>query len=563
MTNIVFEARVKIRKSLQSAIRSGVDDGIFPDDAAPINFIIEIPADSSHGDFATNIAMLYAKPFNMTPRKIAEEIVGRIEIDAEYFEKAEVAGPGFINFRLKRRWFSYAVKKALEDGGNYGRSSYGGGKKVVVEFVSANPTGPMHMGNARGGALGDSLAAALDFAGYLVSREFYINDAGSQIAKFAKSLEARYLQIFKPETPFPEDGYQGGDIKDLARQFADIHGDEYLDKDEKLRQDIMIAFALPRNIEKLKADLGTYRVFYDVWFSEKSLHESGAVERALGLLGDNGYTYEKDGALWYKSTAFGEEKDEVLVRANGIPTYFAADIAYHYDKLAVRGFDKAINVWGADHHGHVARMKNAMKAMGLDSSRLDVVIMQMVNLVRDGKPVRMSKRTGRAISLADLLEEVPIDAARFFFNMRDPASHLDFDLDLAIEESNNNPVYYVQYAYARICSIVKNLAAEGIESRETSLDELDLLSSGEERELIRHVAVLPDEIIAAAEQYDPAKLTRYCIELAARFHKFYNNCYIRGEAEPLLQARLALCLCVKNVIENVFGMLKITAPESM
>ena len=529
------------------------------------DFVIEIPKDTSHGDFATNVAMVNTKNVGRAPRDIAAALIEAMDFSGSFFTGAESAGPGFINFRLGQRWFSETVQAVLDCGRDYGRSDVGGGKKVMVEFVSANPTGPMHMGNARGGAIGDCLAAALDFAGYEVTREFYVNDAGNQIAKFGKSLEARYLQLFLGEeaVEFPEDGYHGEDIKTRAREFADLHGDRYVNAPSEERLQALIAYALPANVEGLRRDLEKYRITYDVWFSEQSLHDSGAVMDAVKLLTSRGMTYEKDGAVWYKGTEMGEEKDEVLVRANGIPTYFAADIAYHYNKFAVRGFDRVIDVWGADHHGHVARMKGAMDAIGLSGDKLDIVLMQLVRLMKDGQPYKMSKRTGKAITLTDLLEEIPIDAARFFFNMREPNSTLDFDLDLAVEETNQNPVYYVQYAHARICSIFKNLAAEGITPRAVTPEELDRLTAPEERELIRQIASLPDEIIAAAHNYDPARMTHYVSDAATLFHKFYNACRVKGEDESLMQARLALCQATRTVLENVLGLLKISAPESM
>ncbi len=529
------------------------------------DFIIEIPKDTSHGDFASNAAMVNAKNAGKAPRDIAAALLEAMDFTGSYFVAAETAGPGFMNFRLGQNWFSDSVQSVLDCGADYGRSDYGHGEKVMVEFVSANPTGPMHMGNARGGAIGDCLASALDFAGYKVCREFYINDAGNQIVKFGKSLEARYLQLYLGEdaVEFPEDGYQGEDIKVRAKEFADLHGDKYVNAPSEERTQALIDYALPANVEGLRRDLEKYRIKYDVWFSEKSLHESGAVMDVVKLLSDRGMTYEKDGAVWYKATEFGAEKDEVLVRANGIPTYFTADIAYHYNKFAVRGFDRVIDVWGADHHGHVARMKGSMDAIGLDGSKLDVVLMQLVRLMKDGQPFKMSKRTGKAITLTDLLEEIPIDAARFFFNMREPNSTLDFDLDLAVEETSQNPVYYVQYAHARICSILKNLAAEGISPRPVTAAELDLLTTSEEKELIRKLATLPEEIIGAAKNYDPARLTHYVIDTATLFHKFYNACRVKGEEESLMQARLALCMATRIVIENVLGLLKITAPESM
>ncbi len=536
----------------------------FPDKTLP-SFVVEIPADNKNGDIASNFAMAAAKSFGAAPRAIATSVTAAMNLAGTSFARCEIAGPGFINFFLADTWFADVVCGVLAAGDDYGRTDFGAGTKVNVEFVSANPTGPMHLGNARGGALGDCLAAAMDWAGYSVTREFLINDAGNQIVKFGKSLAARYLQHFKGEdaVPFPEDGYQGEDIKTLAAAFADVHGDAYLSETHEALCDALVAFALPKNVQGLKDDLAKYRIAYDVWFSETTLHESGAVQKILDKLAARGATYENEGAIWYKASEYGAEKDEVLVRANGIPTYFAADIAYHYNKFAERGFDKAIDVWGADHHGHVARMKGAMDAIGLDGSKLDVVLMQLVRLVRDGEPVRMSKRTGKAITLTDLLEEVPIDSARFFFNLREPGSQMEFDLGLAVAEDSANPVYYVQYAHARICSIIKNLAAEGITFSTDKPCDYALLTQPSERELIRFIANFPDEIIAAAKNYDPARVTRYAIDLATQYHKFYNACRVKDAEPALCTARLALCTATKNVIANVLGMLKITVPQSM
>jgi len=434
----------------------------------------------------------------------------------------------------------------------------------MVEFVSANPTGPMHIGNARGGALGDCLAAVLDRAGFEVTREFYINDAGNQIEKFGCSLEARYLQKYLGEeaVPFPEDGYHGADIITRAEEFAAIEGDKYVNASPEERKKALVAYALPRNIEGLRADLGRYRVEYDVWFSESTLHESGAVRAVVDKLSAAGLTYEKEGALFYKATAYGGEKDEVLIRANGHPTYFAADIAYHYNKFAVRGFDRVINVWGADHHGHVARLKGAMDAVGLDGSKLDIVLMQLVKLMRDGELVKVSKRTGKSITLADLLDEVPLDAARFFFNLREPNTQMDFDLGLAVEESSQNPVYYVQYAHARICHIIQRLAAEGVAFGDGAAIPA-VLTDPAEHELIRHIAAFPSEIADSARLYDPSRITKYAITLATLYHKFYDRCRVLGEAPELTKARAELCVATKTVIANLLTMLKIDCPEQM
>ncbi|EOS59584.1 arginine-tRNA ligase [Anaerotruncus sp. G3(2012)] len=564
MSNPVSDIKQSITALVRAALDAAAASGTLSACAELPAFVVEIPADTSHGDFATNAAMVCARTFRCAPRKVAEAICQNLVLEGSGIERVEIAGPGFINFFLGRGWFSEAVHSVLAQGDAYGRTSFGNGEKVQVEFVSANPTGPMHMGNARGGAIGDCLAAALDWAGYEVTREFYVNDAGNQIEKFGRSLEARYLQIYQGEdaVEFPEDGYHGDDIKARAQEFADLHGNRLVQADGPDRRRELIGYALPKNIEKLRQDLESYRIAYDVWFLESTLH-NGAIDQAIQRLSDRGMTYEKEGALWYKATENGGEKDEVLVRANGFPTYFAADIAYHYNKFAVRGFDRVINVWGADHHGHVARLKGAMDAIGLDGSKLDIVLMQLVRLMKDGKPYKMSKRTGKAVSLTDLIEEVPVDAARFYFNMREPNSTFDFDLDLAIEQSAQNPVYYVQYAHARICSILRKLAEEGVSPRACTADELDAMDGPFETELIRCLARFPQEIVETARSYDPAKLTKYAIEAATLFHKFYDKCRIRGEAEPLMQARLNLCLAVRTVLRNVLTILKITVPESM
>lgn len=562
MSKIVFEVKGSIKDIVKNAAVKAMADGTLPE-AELTDFNVEVPADRAHGDFAVNAAMAWARIFKSNPRKIAETLVERIDLDGTYIEKAEIAGPGFLNLFLSDRYYAAIVNDVLMKGEAYGESDMGAGQKVMVEFVSANPTGPMHIGNARGGALGDCLAAVLDKAGYDVTREFYVNDAGNQIAKFGASLDARYLQIYKPETEFPEDGYHGADIVERAKEFADLHGDEYVSRPEEERRKALVDYALPLNIEGLRTDLATYRINYDVWFKESGLYESGAIKDIVDILSKKGLTYEKDGAVWYKATDFGGEKDEVLIRANGNPTYFAGDIAYHYNKFAVRGFNKVINIWGADHHGHVARLKGAMDAVGLDGNKLEVVLMQLVRLVRNGEVVRVSKRTGKSITLKTLLEEVPLDAARFIFNSKEPNTHLEFDLDLAVEQSSQNPVYYVQYAHARICSILRNLAADGITPAVCTEAQLCRLTASEERELIRHISEFTGEIESAAKAYDPARITRYVLDLASLFHKFYNACRVKVEDEELMQARISLCVATKTVIANVLSMLKIDAPENM
>ncbi|TCL43036.1 arginine--tRNA ligase [Harryflintia acetispora] len=563
MHNPVKQATDQLEALIQAAAKSAMEDGSLPSCELP-DFVVEIPGDTKFGDFASNIAMVSARAFRMAPQKIAQVILDHLDFSDSLFVRAEVAGPGFLNFFLAPRWFGSVLECIAGDGDAYGRSDYGKQEKVMIEFVSANPTGPMHMGNARGGAIGDCLASAMDAAGYDVTREFYVNDAGNQIEKFAKSLEARYLQIYKGEDAieFPEDGYHGEDIKERAQEFAGLHGDKYLNVPDQERRQALVDYALPRNIQKLHDDLEKYRIVYDVWFRESTLHESGAVQEAIEALKKRGLAYESEGAVWYKATEFGAEKDEVLVRQNGNPTYFAADIAYHYNKFAVRGFSRCINVWGADHHGHVARLKGAMDAIGLDGSKLDIILMQLVRLMKDGEPYRMSKRTGKSITLGDILEEIPIDAARFFFNMREAGSALDFDLDLAVEQSSQNPVYYVQYAHARICSIEKKLAAEKI-AYDPAKAELQKLTEPGEIELIRRLAGLPGEIIEAARSYDPARLTHYAIDVATLFHKFYNACRVVGEDTGLMQARIMLCMTTRQVLRNVLRLLKINAPETM
>lgn len=564
MQNLMHTATDEIRHVVMQALGRLAASGKLPAEPLP-PFGVEVPSDRAHGDFSANVAMVSARALKMPPRRIAEAILEELSLTGTYFTHAEVAGPGFLNFFLAPAWYTAILNAVQAEGEGYTRTALGGGKKIMVEYVSANPTGPMHMGNARGGALGDCLASVLEHAGYDVTREFYVNDAGNQIAKFAKSLEVRYFQIFKGEdaVPFPEDGYHGDDIRERAKEFAAQYGENYLNAPEDERRKALASFGIERNVKKLHDDLLKYRIEYDVWFRESVLHEDGELADAIALLKERGAAYEKDGALWYAATRFGAEKDEVLVRANGIPTYFAADIAYHRNKFEKRGFAKVVDVWGADHHGHVARLKGAMDAIGVGGGKLDVVLTQLVRLTRGGEVVRMSKRTGKAISLDDLLEEVPVDAARFFFNLREANSHLDFDLDLAVEQSSQNPVYYVQYAHARIWSILKNLAAENIHPRACTPEEFGLLSAGEERELIRHLGILPNEIDEAAKSYDPARITRYVLDLATKFHKFYNAHYVRGEEEPLMQARLNLCLCVRDVLKYVLDMLKITAPQTM
>ena len=581
MANLIQQAKDSINGIISAAYERAAANGQLPGGAV-LAGNVEIPKDTANGDYAANHAMAGAKALHMAPRKIAEALIANMELDGTWFASVEAAGPGFINFRLADSWYGDVLGNVAAEGADYGRVNAGGGKKLMVEFVSANPTGPMHMGNARGGVLGDALASVLDRAGYNVSREFYVNDAGNQIEKFAASIDARYRQLILGEdkVEFPEDGYHGDDIKALASLFHEKYGDAYMDKDVAERHAAMAKFGLEHNIPQMQADLRRYGIEYDTWFFESSLHESGYVKESVDLLGEKGYTYEKDGALWlrtseilsnvYRANGKTQEeidkldlKDDVLRRANGFYTYFAADIAYHRNKFEKRGFDKVINVWGADHHGHVARLKGAMDALGLDGEhRLDIVLMQLVKLMSNGEEVRMSKRTGKAISLENLLDDIPVDAARYFFNSR-PETPVVFDLELAKRQDSENPVYYVQYAHARICTMLANLAADGHNVPKAGEIDAALLNKPEERELIKQLAMLPEEITLAARDYDPSRMNKYVMELAARFHKFYTACRIKGAEEGVLEARLLLADCVRRVIAITLGIIGVSAPEKM
>ena len=579
--NMIESAKEQVRQLTQRAYRACVEAGTLPGGIETVP-AVEIPKDTANGDYTTTFCLAAAKAMKMNPRQVAQTLIDAMALEDSYFTAVELAGPGFLNFRLGGKWYADTVSVIEAEGEKYGENDTLAGKKYMVEFVSANPTGPMHMGNARGGVLGDTLASVLQKSGADVWREFYVNDAGNQIEKFAKSLEARYFQIIKGEdaVEFPEDGYHGDDIRELAQAFYEKEGDKYLDCDEKARHDALAQFGLSVNIPKMKTDLARYGIQYDQWFFESSLHESGYVADTVAALTEKGYTYEKDGALWLKTSeilaarlrAEGKSdeaieklglKDDVLRRANGFYTYFAADIAYHRNKFAVRGFDKVINIWGADHHGHVARLKGAMDALGLDGQhRLDIVLMQLVKLVRDGEVVRMSKRTGKAISLTDLLDEIPVDACRYFFNAK-PETQMEFDLGLAVREDSENPVYYVQYAYARICTLLKALAAEGHTVPAAADADLSVLTADEEKALIKQLAQYPAVVYLAARDYDPSFINRYLVELAAAFHKFYNACRIKGEAENVLLARLKLADTARAVLKNGMTLIGCSAPEKM
>lgn len=565
MANLIELAKTELNGLITDAYDRARTSGLIGDGGS-LSGQVERPKDKANGDFAANHAMASAKAHRMPPRRLAEIILDNLRLDGSFFKSAEIAGPGFLNFRLSPKWYAQTLAAVEYDGLQYGRVDLGQGEKVMVEFVSANPTGPMTIGNARGGVLGDTLASVLDFAGYDVWREFYVNDEGNQVDLFARSIEARYLQLVHGEdaVPFPDDGYHGDDIKDLARLIYERDGDAYASKPEDERRAAFVGFALPHNISLMKEHLERYRISYDRWFHESELHKSGYVEETVTLLERAGRTYEKDGALWLRNTDLGADKDEALRRANGFFTYYATDIAYHRNKFVERGFDRVIDVWGADHHGHSIRFKATMSApeLGIDPDKLDFLIMQMVRLQRGGETVKVSKRTGKALTLDDLLDEISVDACRFFFNAK-PDTHLEFDMDLAVRQDSENPVYYVQYAHARICTLIRNLAALGYPVPLAADIDAKLLDSEYERELISQLAAFPEEIMNAAKALDPSRINKYLVGLAASFHRFYGACRIKGEEASLLSARLKLADCTRAVLSVALGLLGIDAPSSM
>ena len=572
--NLIENAKQQIDELISKAYAYACESGDFTADLSlgsgnPLKGSVEIPREAGHGDYAATHAMAAAKTLKLPPRAIAQTILDKLELEGSYFNAASIAGPGFINFTLTEKWFTDVLDAAEQSGKEFGTVDVGSGQRVMVEFVSANPTGPMTIGNARGGALGDILASVLEKAGYDVWREFLLNDAGNQVDVFGKSINARYMQlcIGEENVEFPEDGYHGDDIKELAKKIYDIEGDKLQQLPENERFKVFIEFGVPHNTALMKEHLERYRIHFDEWFSETSLHKSGYIDETIDLLDKGGLLYEKDGALWLRNTELGGDKDEVIRKANGFTTYYAMDIAYHRNKLD-RGFDKAIEIWGGDHHGHAKRLMTTlsapklMEALGVDCTKLHFLIMQMVRILRDGETIKVSKRTGKALTLSDLLDEVSVDACRFFFNAR-PDSHIEFDIGLAVRQDSENPVYYVQYAHARICSLVAMLAEDG--HMVPKFDEVDanLLNSEAELALIKQIALLPEEVTQAARDYDPSKINRYVVELAAKFHKFYNACRIRGEENDLLLARLKLADTTRIVIRNCLDILRITAPEKM
>ncbi len=579
--NMILKAKAQVQSLTEAAYAAAVKEGLLPG-GVEVKTTIEIPKDPKNGDYTTTFCLAASKAMKKNPREVATILTERMELADSFFTSVEIAGPGFLNFRMGEKWYRDTLAVVKEEGSEYGKNDSLKGQKIMVEFVSANPTGPMHMGNARGGVLGDTLAQVLSWNGADVQREFYVNDAGNQIEKFAKSLEARYLQIILGEdaVEFPEDGYHGDDIRELAKLFYDENGDKFAESSVAERHEALAKFGLAHNLPKMKADLKRYGIDYDRWFFESDLHNSGYVAETVGELTAQGYTYEKEGALWLNTSKIMTEqalragkkpedieklefKDDVLRRANGFYTYFAADIAYHRNKFAQRGFDRVINIWGADHHGHVARLKGAMDVLGLNGSeRLDIVLMQLVKLVRDGEVVRMSKRTGKAISLTDLLDEIPVDACRYFFNAK-PETQMEFDLGLAVREDSENPVYYVQYAHARICSLLKMLSESGVEVPAAEKADISLLTNELELALIKQLARYCEEVRLAARDYDPSYINRYLVDLAASFHKFYNACHIKGEAADLAAARLLLADATRIVLKDGMTLIGCAAPEKM
>lgn len=561
--NMYKTAKETFGKLVYDAYRAAAAAGELPE-AELAQPAVEVPRDLQNGDLSSTFALTAAKALHQAPKKIAETILSHMP-ENELFDSYFAAGPGFLNAKFSNEWYRSVIASAEAGGGRYGQDDIGGGKRVMVEFVSANPTGPMHLGNARGGVIGDTIASVLDRAGYKAWREFYVNDAGNQVDNFAKSIEARYIQRLRGEdsVEFPENGYHGDDIKALAEELVNLYGDTYLSVDPETRRNDMQIFGLKKNIERMKKDLARYNINYDCWFYESSLHDSGYVKETIDMLDQLGVLYEKDGARWFKATAFGAEKDEVMVKSNGFYTYYAVDIAYHRNKFCERGFDEVIDALGADHHGHTIRFRAGISALGIDPDRLKFILFQLVDLKQNGESVRMSKRTGKMISLSNLLDEISVDAARFFFNMRQCGTHLEFDLDLAIRQDSDNPVYYVQYAHARICSLLKKLAEAGLSPASVEKLDLSLLTDPSERLLIKQIAMLPEEIRLAARDLEPYRMTKYLIDLATAFHSFYTEVNIKSAEPKVACARLTLADTTRAVLKNVLTLLKISAPEQM
>jgi arginyl-tRNA synthetase len=551
-----------LRGLLDNAVQSAAEERGIPTEELP-EYVIEKPKKAEHGDWATNIAMQLARVFKEKPRKLAEDLVARLA-DCDYFTSVEIAGPGFINFRLSQKWMGEAVRTIIEEGDEYGRSNLGGGEKVQIEFVSANPTGPLHVGHGRGAAVGDIIARIMGFAGWEVEKEYYINDAGLQMQILGRSAQSRYFELLGQGemAPFPEDAYKGDYIYDIAQEIIDREGDVFLKKPLEESLPFFQRYAAGRILEGIKKDLSDFGVRFNVWFSEKSLYERDLVPQAMETLKARGYAYEEDGALWFKATAFGDEKDRVLIRTNGVPTYFASDITYHMEKFS-RGFQRVIDIWGADHHGYVPRMKAGIEALGKERDSLEIVLIQFVNLLRSGEQVAMSTRSGQFVTLRDVMDEVGVDATRYFFVMRRSDSHLDFDLELAKQSSNENPVYYVQYAHARICSVLKEAETRGIAIPGMEALDPSLLLAEEEKKLVNRLSLFPQEVEKAALERAPYLIVNYAYDLAGDFHSFYNANRILGERLPVMNMRLLLVQASKTVLSRSLSLLGVRAPERM
>lgn len=555
--NIVEQVQEKLKQEIKAAV---IKANLATEEQMP-NVILETPKDKANGDYSTNMAMQLARVAKKAPRMIAEELVANFEQSKAAIEKIEIAGPGFINFHMDNSYVTKIIPTILNLGENYGESKVGNGQKIQVEFVSANPTGNLHLGHARGAAVGDSLCNILDKAGYDVSREYYINDAGNQINNLALSVEARYFQALGLDKEMPEDGYHGQDIIEIGKKLAEEFGERFTHEDEQARFDFFREYGLKYELSKLKEDLEEFRVPFDVWYSETSLYENGKIDEALSDLRDRGHIYEQDGATWFRSTELGDDKDRVLIKQDGSYTYLTPDIAYHRDKFA-RGFEKLINIWGADHHGYIPRMKAAIEALGHEQDQLEVEIIQLVHLYKDGEKMKMSKRTGKAVTMRDLVDEVGLDATRYFFAMRSADTHMDFDLDLAVSQSNDNPVYYAQYAHARICSILRQGKELGYE-----LDgkyDLSLITSEKEFDVLKKLGDFPQVIAEAAEKRLPHRITNYIFDLASTFHSFYNaEKVLDQENVERSKARLALIQSVRITLHNALSLIGVSAPEKM
>ncbi|MCY9698966.1 arginine--tRNA ligase [Paenibacillus larvae] len=556
--NVLNEVKTSVKKAIADAV---VSAGIVDIEQLPA-VTLEVPKDKAHGDFATNIAMQLTRIAKQNPRQIAEKLIAHLDKEAAYIDEVEIAGPGFINFRMNKSYLYQVIGQVLEQGNSYGKINMGKGKRVQVEFVSANPTGSLHLGHARGAAVGDALCNVLEMAGCEVTREYYINDAGNQVLNLAKSIEARYRQALGQEAEMPEDGYFGEDIKGFAEELAKAEGDRLLALNDEERLVFFRKYGLEKELDKIKRDLGRFGVKFDEWFSETSIYENNMIDDVLKQLKDNGHVFEQDGATWLRTTDYGDDKDRVLIKNDGTYTYLTPDVAYHRNKYE-RGYDEIINIWGADHHGYIPRMKAAVTALGYDANKLTVLIAQMVSLFQNGEKVKMSKRTGKAVTMEDLMDEVGVDAIRYFFTMRSMDSHLDFDMDLAISKSNENPVFYVQYAHARICSIFRQAEEQGISMLPAGQADLSRLTAEAEFDLLRKMAELPEEVAIAAEQYAPHRLIRYVYELASQFHSYYKAERVITDDAAQTQARLALLAALRVVLRNVLAAVGVSVPERM